>query len=51
MILALYQAIGLHFAQGLGQRAMGNPAQITLQLIKSALALEQPEYNQQLPSP
>jgi hypothetical protein len=33
-----------------GERAMGDPAQVTLQLIESVLALEQPEYHQQLPS-
>ena len=51
MIPAPYQVVGFLFAQGLGQRAMGDPAQISLQLIESVLALEQPEYNQQLPSP
>jgi len=51
VIPAVYQAIGLHFAQGLGQRAMGDLAQVALQVIESVLALEQPEYHQQLPSP
>jgi hypothetical protein len=30
---------------------MGNPAEISLQLIESVLAFEKPEYYQQLPSP
>jgi hypothetical protein len=51
VISTVYQAIGLHFAQGLGQRAMGDPAELSLRLIKSVLALEQPEDHQQLPSP